>query len=407
MNETLTNQAFLPNLDALRAEFPALQKEARGRLPIYFDNAATVLKPRAVIAAITEFLECNGSNVHRGVHYLSVEGSEQYEDARDTIARFIGADKDEVVFLRNATEGINLVATALPQGARVLVTGLEHHSNLLPWRMRHDVTVVPLLPDGSIDESELFRLIGSGGFEFVACCHVSNVFGIVQPIDRIAEAARAAGSKILIDGAQGAPHLPVDVHALDVDFYAFSGHKLGGPTGLGVLFAKRERLAAMQPVLFGGNMVSAVHVEGQTIQDGPLRFEAGTPAIEAALGLAAACDFLEDIGLAEIRAHEEALAQRFTAALKVIPGVVLHGPTDPGRRIGVVTFSVEGAPANMVAKVLSDRINACVRSGWLCAQPMHEELSLEPTVRASFFLYNTPDEVDAVTAVVSDLASTC
>lgn len=391
----------------LRAEFPSLQRKVRGRPPIYFDNAATVLKPRAVISAVGEFLEGNGSNVHRGVHYLSIEGSEQYEEARYTIARFIGANSDEIVFLRNATEAINLAADALPRGSRVLVTGLEHHSNLLPWRAVHDVSSVPLRPDGSVNEEQLFAMIADGKFDLVACCHVSNVFGIVQPIDRIAKAARAAGSKLLIDGAQGVAHVPVNMHALEADFYAFSGHKLGGPTGLGVLYAKGSTLAEMPPRLFGGNMVTSVQSDGQTIQDGPLRFEAGTPAIEAALGLAAACDFLDDVGLAAIRAHEEVLAARLTSALRQIRGVSLYGPEDVARRIGIVTFGIEGAPANMVAKVLSDRINACVRSGWLCAQPMHEELSLEPTVRASFFLYNTPEEVDAFATVVSDLASTC
>ena len=392
-------------MERLRDEYPALQRTIRGQPLIYFDSAATALKPRAVIHAITSFLSSSGASVHRAVHQLGVEASEAYEGARDIIASFLGADVDEVVYVRNTTEGINLVARSLKPSSSVLITGMEHHSNVLPWRKLHRPTVVPVLPDGTVDEQQILAEIRKG-HDLVAICQVSNVLGVLNPVERIVEAAHAAGSKVLVDGAQGAPHLEVDVHALGCDYYAMSGHKLGGPTGIGVLYAKREHLQEMQPLLWGGDMVSAVHIEGEQLQEPPLRFEAGTPAVEAAIGLGAACEFLEDVGRDRILEHDRALASHARKGLAALERVVIHGPADSARSAGTVAFTIDGIGSNMVAKVLSDRINACVRSGWLCAQPLHEALELEPTVRASFYLYNTEDEVDRMLSVLEDLIGT-
>ena len=393
------------SVDSIREQFPALNPPEGGRAPIYFDNGATVLKPRPVIDAIAGFLSTNGSNVHRGIHFLSVEGSEQVESARVTIARFVGADGDEIVYVRNATEAINLVAQSLPAGSRVVVTGLEHHSNLLPWRHRHDVRLAPLLPDGTVDMEKFEELIRDGA-DLVACAHISNVLGVVMPLDRIVETAHAAGAQVLVDGAQAAAHLEVDVREIDCDYYAFSAHKLGGPTGIGALYGKRAALEKLEPLVWGGNMVSAVHVEGHTLQDAPVRFEAGTPAIEATLGFEAACDFLDDIGRDAIFAHEHELALYARKGLSGIDRIRIHGPADGAGCAGIVTFEIPGIPANMIAKVLSDRANICVRSGFLCAQPAHELMVIEPSVRASFFAYNSTAEIDAMLEVLETVART-
>jgi len=391
---------------ALREEYPALNPSPeQGAPPIYFDNAATVLKPRKVIETVYRYLSRNGANVHRGIHYLSLEASEEFEAARDVVAAFIGADQDEIVFVRNTTEAINLVAHSLQPGRRVLVTGMEHHSNLLPWRERHQVRVAPLLEDGSLDLDAL-KVEIRRGVDLVAVCHVSNVLGAVNPIDDIVNLAHENGAKVLIDGAQAAPHLPVDVTRLGCDYYAFSGHKLGSPTGIGVLYGTRVALSRLTPLNWGGNMITAVHVNGHSIHEPPLRFEAGTPAIEATLGLAAACNFLEDVGLDNVWAHDLALGQYAREALGSIDRVRLHGPRSPSARSGIVNFTVDGIPSNMVAKVLSDRARVCVRSGYLCAQPLHELMSLEPSTRASFYLYNTTEEIDVMARIVAELVAT-
>lgn len=392
--------------NALRGEYPALNPSPeQGAPPIYFDNAATVLKPRSVIDTVHRYLSRNGANVHRGIHYLSLEASEEFEAARDVVAAFIGADQDEIVFVRNTTEAINLVAHSLPPGQRVLVTGMEHHSNLLPWRERHEVRAVPLLEDGSLDKSAMKEEIRRGA-DLVAICHISNVFGSVNPIEEIVELSAGTGTKVLVDGAQAAPHLPVDVKRLGCDFYAFSGHKLGSPTGIGVLYGTRESLSKLTPLNWGGNMITAVHVDGHSIHEPPLRFEAGTPAIEATLGLAAACEFLEDVGLDQIWAHDIELGQYARDVLGSIDRVRLHGPRLTSGRSGIVNFTIDGIPSNMVAKVLSDRARVCVRSGYLCAQPLHELMSLEPSTRASFYLYNTVEEIDVMATIVAELVAT-
>ncbi|MEM8883287.1 MAG: cysteine desulfurase [Planctomycetota bacterium] len=391
-----------PDLDRIRAAFPALTRAERGRPPIYFDNAATLLKPQPVIDAVVRFLSENGSNVHRGLHYLSLEGSDEYESAREIVARYVGADEDELVFVRNTTEAINLVAQSIEAGSKVVVSGMEHHSNDVPWRQRHDVDVVPLLPDGRLDEGELRSRIAEGT-RLVALCHVSNVLGIVNPIDDVVARAREVGAQVLVDGAQSVAHLPVDVHALDCDYFAFSAHKLGGPTGIGALYCRRELIESLAPLNWGGNMVSAVTRDGVTWQEGPQRLEAGTPAIEATIGFAAACDTIEDFELDAIAAHEAALREQAATALREIEGVELHGPVDAGYAVGIVNFSVAGMRADAVAQVLSDRADICVRSGFLCSQPTHENLGIEPSVRASFFAYNTPAEIDRMIETVRNL----
>jgi len=397
-----SNARLCADVDAVRAAYPALRREQRGRPPIYFDNAATVLKPQPVIDAVCGFLSENGSNVHRGIHYLSIEGSHEFEGARDIIARYIGAQEDEIVFVRNATEGINVVARSLPARSRVLVTGMEHHSNLVPWQALHDVEVVPLEPDGTVDAATIRRRLAEG-FDLLAVCHVSNVLGVINPVADLVAAAHEHGARILIDAAQSVPHLEVDVPALQSDYLAFSGHKIGGPTGIGVLHVRRELLADLEPVLFGGNMVSAVTRDDFTLQAGSLRLEAGTPAIEGTLGLAAACEFLDDIGLDVVERHERALREQAYAGLAGIPGITLHGPGDSSLTAGVVAFSVAGMRPDAVAQTLSERANVCVRSGYLCSQPTLDALGIGPAVRASFFVYNTPDEVDAMIDVLASM----
>ena len=387
---------------ALRALYPTLSRSVSGRPIVYFDNAATSLKPLPVIDEITRFLSVNGANVHRGVHFLSQEASDEFERARESIAAFVGADQDEIVFVRNTTEGINLVAGSLSEGSRVLVTGMEHHSNLLPWRNRHEVRVVPIRADGTLEVGALFEEIEKG-IDLVAICHVSNVFGVVNPIDDVIQTCHEHGAQVLVDGAQAAPHLALDVQSTNCDYYAFSGHKLGAPTGIGVLYGKRENLEMLRPLNRGGNTVTAVHLKGETMQSVPLRFEAGTPNVEGALALAKACDFLDEIGLNRIWDHDRALTAYARDRLEKIPRVKVFGPNLPADLGSIVTFNVGGVPANTVAKILSDRGNIFVRSGHLCCQPLHELLEIDPCVRASFYLYNTEEEVDAMVSILAEV----
>jgi cysteine desulfurase/selenocysteine lyase len=391
---------------ATRADFPFLEREVHGQPLAYLDNAASTQKPQAVIEALRTFYGQHYANIHRGVHTLSEEATDAYEQARETVASFINAPSPRgVVFVRNATEGINLVAQTwgreqIGAGDRILVTEMEHHSNLLPWQRLAQETgaelaYVPVTAEGLLDLDALDALL-AGPVKLVAFTHLSNVLGTVNPAREITERVHAAGARVLIDAAQSVPHMPVDVQALDCDFLAFSGHKMCGPTGIGVLYGRPALLEASPPFLVGGGMIQRVERTEASWADIPGKFEAGTPAIAEAVGLAAAVDYLTATGLEAVWAHEQALAAYAMERLEDVPGVQVVGPP-ADKRSGVVAFTVDGVHPHDLAQVL-DMAGVAIRAGFHCAQPLHACFQLGPTARASFYLYNTRDEVDRLVA---------
>ncbi|WP_104992206.1 cysteine desulfurase [Deinococcus sp. NW-56] len=393
----------VPDLD-VRTDFPLLGRLENGHPLVYLDTAATSQKPRAVLEAMEAFFIVHNANVHRGVYGLAQEATELYEDARTTLAAFLNApDPRNVVFTRGTTEAINLVAHAwglshLRPGDEIVVTELEHHSNLVPWQLAAGATgarlrAVRLTPDGRLDLGHLQELLASGRVRMVAVGHVSNVLGTVHPVAQIARLAHAAGALCLVDGAQAAGHRAVDVQALGVDFYALSGHKMYGPTGIGALWGRAELLEAMPPFMGGGEMIETVEIGGSTFAPPPLRFEPGTPPIAQAVGLAAAVRFLEAIGLDRVRTHEAALLERALRGLDALPGVVTYGPRGEDRA-GVISFNVRGVHPHDVATFL-DEDGVTVRAGQHCAQPAMRALGVDATARASFGVYTTPEDVDA------------
>jgi cysteine desulfurase/selenocysteine lyase len=378
------------------ADFPAIPDGWA-----YLDTAATAQKPRPVIDAITRGYAEDYATVHRGVYQRSADMTLAYEAARRKVARFIGADEGECVFVRGATEAINLVAsswagTQLKAGDRILLSQLEHHSNIVPWQMVASqvgaaIDVLPLTGDHRIDLDAMARII-TPAHKLVALAHVSNVLGSVLDVKRASEIAHSVGAKILIDGCQAVPRLAVDVRALDCDFYVFSGHKLYGPTGIGVLWARAELLDAMPPYQGGGSMIDRVTFERTTYAPAPTRFEAGTPHIVGALGLAAAIDYVEGIGVEAIHAHETALVRETRAALSQLNSVRLFGPEDCA---GIVSFAVEGVHPHDVGTIL-DEAKVAIRAGHHCAQPLMGVLGVEATARASFGVYNGPQDIEAL-----------
>jgi cysteine desulfurase/selenocysteine lyase len=398
------------DVEAARDEFPALHQEVHGRPLVYLDNAATTQKPRAVIEAVERFYTRDCSNIHRGVHTLAERATATYESARKCAARALGAaSPEEVVLTHGTTEAINLVARSflrprLTAGDEVAVSWMEHHANIVPWQMvcgEAGATVRPVAVDdrGVLDLGDLERAI-SPRTRLVAVSHVSNALGTVNPIGKIVEIARArgpAGVPVLVDGAQAVPHLPVDVQALGCDFYAFSGHKVYGPSGIGALWGRREHLAEMPPMLGGGIMIRSVSFEGTTFAEPPTRFEAGTPNIEGAAGLAAALEFLDGLDRPALAAYEESLVAHAVEALSAIPGVRLVG-TAP-ERAAVVSFTVDGIHPHDLGTLLDSR-GVAVRAGHHCAQPVMRRFGVPATARASFALYNTHDEVEALAEAV-------
>ncbi len=390
----------------LRRDFPLLEREVEGRPIVYLDSAATSLKPRAVIRAVTDFYERHTANVNRGVHFLSLEASELFDEGRGEVARFLNASPREIVFTRNATEGINLIARSLAPDERVLHTLLEHHSNFVPWRRREGASqAVTVLPDGRLDLADFERKLHAFRPGLVAVAHISNAFGVVHPIEQIVRLSHEAGARVLVDGCQSVPHRPIDVQALDCDFLCFSGHKMCGPGGVGVLYGKLSLLEALPPLTFGGDMVKEVHELDFALRDVPHRFEAGTPAIEAVIGLSAACRYLGRVPLEAIAAHERSLTAHALERLSRIRRLTLRGPLEPESRGSSVSFTIEGVEANGVARMLSHRFNICVRSGFHCAQPAHEALGSPPTVRASYYLYNTEAEIDLLAEALDQVSS--
>jgi cysteine desulfurase/selenocysteine lyase len=386
-----------------RADFPILGVRVYGQPLVYLDNAATTQKPRAVLDAMERFHRTEYANVHRGPHFLSERATERFEQVRRKVQRFIGAARpEEVVFVRGATEAINLVAQAwgrknVGRGDEIIVSELEHHSNLVPWQMMCEelgaqLRVWPISDRGDLDPAALDRLLGPRT-RLVAVAHVSNALGTVNPIAEIVTRAHAAHARVLVDGAQAAPHLPIQVAALGCDFYVLSGHKMYGPTGAGVLYGRYELLDRMPPWQGGGEMILAVDWKGTTFKRPPHRFEAGTPDIAAVVGLGAAIDYIDALGMAEIGAYEEALLAHATVALASVPGLRIMG--QPRRRAGVLSFVMDGIHPHDVATVL-DRQGIAVRAGHHCAQPLMRRLGVDATSRASFALYNTEDEVNAL-----------
>ncbi len=394
----------------VRADFPILARTVHGHPLVYLDSAATAQKPNAVIDAIATFYREHCANINRSVYTLAAEATEAFEAARARLATFLGAEGPEsIVFVRNTTEAINLVADAwarrtLRPGDEIVVTEMEHHSNLVPWQvvaaetgatLRH----IPVTPAGELDLEAAEALI-SERTRLLAVVHASNALGTINPVERLAALAHRHGALVLVDGAQSVPHLPVDVHELGCDFLALSGHKLYGPCGIGALYARPELLASMEPFLTGGGMISEVFLDHATWAPPPMRFEAGTPHIAGAVGLHAALDYVDAIGLPAIRAHERALTAYALERLAAVPHLRLFGPRDPDRQIGVISFEVEGVHPHDVGTVL-DFAGVAVRSGHHCCQPLLRRLDVHFTSRASFGLYNTEADVDALVEAVA------
>jgi cysteine desulfurase / selenocysteine lyase len=394
-----------------RRDFPILERRVHGQPLIYLDNAATTQKPRQVIEALVDFYEQHNANVHRGVHTLSDEATELYEGARIAAARFLGATgEDELIFTRGTTESINLVAQSwgraqLQPGDEIVLSELEHHSNLVPWQIIAQergavLRFIPLDTQGRLDMDAAVRLIGPRT-RLVAVAQVSNVLGTIVPVRELAAVAHAVGALLLVDGAQSAPHLPVDLQQLDCDFFACSAHKMLGPTGVGVLAVKRSILSAMPPYQGGGSMIARVELQHSTYADGPGRFEAGTPNIADVVAFGAAITYLTAVGMEAISAHEQRLTRQALAGLAAIPAVDLYGPVLPAERSGVVAFNLRGVHPHDVATVL-DYHGIAVRAGHHCAQPLMRSLNVAATVRASFALYNSEAEIDALCEAVDE-----
>ncbi|MCB1742327.1 MAG: cysteine desulfurase [Gammaproteobacteria bacterium] len=397
----------LYDVERIRAEFPILHQQVHGKPLVYLDNGATSQKPRAVIDALTHYYENDNANVHRGVHALSERATNAYEHARTRAAQFVNAtDSAEIVFTRGTTESINLVAQAwarptLREGDEIIVSMMEHHSNIVPWQMVCEQTGARLRPIPVTDIGELdmdaFRELLGPRTRLVSVTHVSNALGTINPVQQIAAMAREVGALVMFDGAQGAPHLRLDMQALDCDFYAFSGHKIYAPTGIGVLWARRKLLEQMQPYQGGGEMIRTVSFEGTTYHQVPHKFEAGTPNIGGAVGLAAAMDYIGSLDIQRIAAHEDAVLEYATAALGEIDGLRIIGQSR--RKAGIISFVIDGAHAHDVGTIV-DSQGVAIRVGHHCAMPLHEHFGLAASARASLACYNTTDEIDALVKAI-------
>ncbi|HAA9029125.1 TPA_asm: cysteine desulfurase [Listeria monocytogenes] len=393
------------DIQKIRADFPILAQEINEKPLAYLDNAATSQKPKQVIEALTHYYEFDNANVHRGVHTLAARATDAYESARGKVAKFIHArEVAEIIFTRGTTSAINLVVDSYAEanieaGDEIVISYLEHHSNLIPWqqlakRKGAVLKYIELEEDGTISVEQAKKTIGEKT-KIVALAHVSNVLGTITPMKEIAAIAHQFGAVILVDGAQAVPHMEVDVVDLDADFYAFSGHKMMAPTGIGALYGKRELLDAMEPTEFGGEMIDFVELYDSTWKELPWKFEAGTPIIGGAIALDAAIDYLAEVGLANIHAHEQALASYAIEEMSKIEGITIYGPKDASKRCGLVTFNLEGAHPHDIATIL-DEDGIAIRAGHHCAQPLMKWLDVSSTARASFYIYNTKEEIDAL-----------
>ncbi|WFR62106.1 cysteine desulfurase [Paenibacillus amylolyticus] len=392
---------------SIREQFPILHQEINGHPLVYLDSAATSQKPRAVIEAVKHYYEYENSNVHRGVHTLGSRATDAYEGAREKVAKFINArSTQEIIFTRGTTTALNLVASSYAranckEGDEIVITQMEHHSNLIPWQQVAKETgatlkYIPLQPDGHIELADVEKTI-TNNTKIVAIAYVSNVMGLIHPVKQIAEIAHRNGAVIVVDGAQSTPHMKVDVQDLDCDFYALSGHKMCGPTGIGALYGKKALLESMEPIEFGGEMIDDVGLYESNWKELPWKFEGGTPIIAGAVGLGAAIDFLEQIGMDEIAHHESVLAAYATERLSEIDGLTIYGPAK--RHVGVVTFNLGDVHPHDVATVL-DASGIAIRAGHHCCQPLMRWLEVSSTARASFYLYNNEQDVDRLVSAL-------
>ena len=387
----------------VRSDFPVLDREIDGKPLVYLDSAATSQKPRQVIEAIDRYYRTSNANIHRGVYALAREATEQFEGARERVAAFTGWDPAATILTKNATEAINLVAYSwgrehVAEGDEVLITHMEHHSNIVPWQILCQergarLRYLSVSEEGTLSLDELDEVLAGGRIKLVAVAHVSNVLGTLNPVAEIARRARAAGAVSLIDGSQAVPQLQLDLREIDADFYAWTGHKALGPTGIGVLHGRRELLEKMRPFLSGGDMIAKVEFDHSTWNELPWKFEAGTSPIAEGVGLGAAIDYLSAIGMDSVRAHEKELAGYALGRLAEIEGIRLFGPADVELRGGVVSFALEGIHPHDIAE-LCDREAVCIRAGHHCAQPLMRMLGVPATARASFHVYNRREDVD-------------
>lgn len=409
-NTSGISQLDLARIETLRQDFPILNRRVQGKPLVYLDNAATSQKPEAVLHKLDEYYRRYNANVHRGVHTLSEEATAAYEQARLRIARFINAaSAKEVIFTRGTTESINLVAHSWGQanlgpGDEVLITQMEHHSNIVPWQILREqlgftLKYIPITEDGLLDLEKLPELL-TPRTKLVSVVHVSNVLGTINPVEEIITAAHNVGAKVLIDAAQSVPHMPINVQALDADFLAFSSHKMCGPTGIGVLYGKQALLDAMPPWMGGGDMIREVTMEASKWNTLPYKFEAGTPAIAEAIGLGAAVEYLDQVGMEWIHNQERALVAYGYERLSQIEGLRILGPLST-ERAGVLAFSFETIHPHDLAAVL-DQHGVAVRAGHHCAQPIHDKMGIVASARASFYFYNTPAEIDALVAALEE-----
>ncbi|AKP48313.1 cysteine desulfurase [Bacillus smithii] len=391
------------NVNDIRNYFPILNQEVNGHPLVYLDNAATSQKPLSVIEAIEQYYKGYNSNVHRGVHTLGTKATDAYEGAREKVRKFIHAKSvEEVVFTRGTTASINMLAASygeenVKEGDEIVITYMEHHSNLIPWqqlakRKKAELKYIPLEEDGTITLEKVRETV-TPKTKILAVTLVSNVLGTINPIKEIANIAHENGAVLAVDGAQGVPHMKVDVQDLDCDFLSFSGHKMCGPTGIGVLYGKKELLEKMEPVEFGGEMIDFVGLYDSTWKELPWKFEGGTPIIAGAIGLGKAIEFLEEVGLDEILKHEHHLVAYALDKLSEVEGIEVYGPKDPMKRAGLVTFNIKGVHPHDVATVL-DAEGIAIRAGHHCAQPLMKWLDVSATARASFYLYNTEEDID-------------
>lgn len=398
------------NVEDIRGDFPILDRKIGGRDLVYLDNGATSQTPQQVIETIVDYYTQYNANIHRGLHTLSQEASIAYEEAHDTVADFIGADsREEVVFTKNTTEAQNLVAYSwglneLEPGDEVVLTQMEHHASLVTWqqmckRTGAEVKYIPITNEGYLDMEAAENLV-TDDTKLVSVAHVSNTLGTINPVDELAAIAHDHDAYIFVDGAQSVPTRPVDVDALDADFLAFSGHKMCGPTGSGALYGKKEILEEMEPAFYGGGMIEKVEYEDSTWHDLPWKFEAGTPAICEGIALATACEYLSDIGMERVQSHEESLAAYAYDELDRYEDVELYGP--PGNdRTGLVSFNVEGVHAHDLSSIVNDR-GVAIRAGDHCTQPLHDTLNVPASARASFYIYNTREEIDVLVDALDD-----
>jgi cysteine desulfurase/selenocysteine lyase len=390
--------------EIIKRDFPIFKRRIYGKPLIYLDNAATTQKPRQVIEAIREFYENYNANVHRGVYRLSVEATEAYENARAKVARFINAKDSEIIFTRNTTEALNLIAYSwglcnLKRGDRILLTEMEHHSNIVPWQLiaKHTGAVIDYIPfneEGLLVEEEVDKLLNLGP-KIVSITHASNVLGTINNVKEIVEKAHKVGAITVVDAAQSVPHMPVHVKEIGCDFLAFSGHKALGPLGVGVLYGKRDLLEEMNPFLGGGDMISRVWLSGAEWNELPWKFEAGTSSVADAIGLGAAIDYLGSIGMDKVRAHEVKLTDYALRRLSEIPDIKIYGPRDLEKRGAVLSFNIAGIHPHDLASIL-DEEGIAIRAGHHCAQPLVTKLGVEATARASFYIYNSESDVDAL-----------